>query len=164
MTQIVTFIARKFVLRQVVTFEMICEFVNIDLNIESVPDTLRKILHEHNVFRSVEVKVEEEGRVLISPATLKAFFDTLEVTILDVPAPLIINADEVGFQEFIDFKNVRSCVPYSCTAEDLELPMKRSSKRSTSLIGISLSGSILKPLIILKRKTFFLVMYLLENG
>ena len=160
--EVVTFVTRKFVQRIVVSFEMICEFVSNDLNVEATPETLRKILHENDVFRSVEVKVEEEGRLMISPLTINKFFEHLTSSVRDVPAALVINADEVGFQEFIDFKNVRSCVPSSCSAQELEVPMKKTSQRSTALVGISLSGTLLKPLLVLKRKT--IDTELIENG
>ena len=160
--EIVAFVASMFVQHRVLTFDMLCCFIENDLQIDATRETIRNALCADEVFRTVEVKPMEEGRFGLSPAAVEKHFVDLGIAINNVPAPFIVNADETGFQEWCDFKNMHSCVPAEFTEKSLDYPLKRCGARSTALIGISLSETLLLPLVIVKRST--LDMELIENG
>jgi hypothetical protein len=70
-----------------------------------------------------------------------------------VPARMIWNIDETGFQRCADAMDQMVVVPSDYEGTEIPLPVVRGGKRSSAIVAISASGSSLKPVIIIARKT-----------
>ena len=90
----------------------------------------------------------------LTSSQIQEHFRLLSNIISDVPARMIINADESGFQPWTDFKDVKVWVPSSHIGENVQVPIERQTKRVTLLAGITLSGACIRPLVIIPRKSF----------
>jgi hypothetical protein len=71
-----------------------------------------------------------------------------------VPAAFIFNADESGFQDFGDAREVQVIVAVDFDHDSISVPSNRSEKRATMLVAVSADGCSLKPMIIIQRKTY----------
>jgi len=113
---------------------------------------------QHNLkdagFRSVLAKPQEPGRIQLTTTQINSHFQALSLAIQNIPARLIINADESGFQPWIDSKEVRVWVPTSHAGDAVQVAIDRQTKRVSLLAGIALSGATIRPLVIIPRKSF----------
>ena len=75
------------------------------------------------------------------------------VVINGTPSICNVNVDESGQQDWIDKRNLQCYILADNPCEELTISNDRSSHRSTVLVGISLSGKLLKPLVVVKRTT-----------
>jgi hypothetical protein len=117
------------------------------------PDTLRHNLRSITGLKTVKGKPMEEDRVSVDPHVVQDYFAGLRREIVDIPACMLMNLDESGFQEWADRKDVRVVVPSVYSANEIQIPCKRGAKRASMLGCIAADGSSLVPLIIVPRKT-----------
>jgi hypothetical protein len=78
-------------------------------------------------------------------------FYRLQQEIENVPAALIFNADESGFQDFVDARELHVIVPAEFESDSVRIPSQRSEKRATMLAAVSVDGSALKPMVIIQK-------------
>jgi hypothetical protein len=71
----------------------------------------------------------------------------------NVPTTFIFNADESGFQEFVDASEMHAMFPVSYPHNSIEIPADLSVKRSM-LTPVRADGSYLKPMIISRREMY----------
>ena len=71
--------------------------------------------------------------------------------IVDLPANLVANLDDMGYAEYSDVNSMKIVIPE--WAKEGNIPMERMKKRITILHCIFADGSYLKPLIVVPRKT-----------
>jgi hypothetical protein len=76
-------------------------------------------------------------------------FHRREDEIEDVRAAFICNADESGFQDFVDAREIRVIVPAHFDHDSMSVPGNQSEKRATMLAAESAHGFSLKPMIII---------------
>jgi len=115
-------------------------------------NTLRKTLSLAKLGIMVPAEVIERERVSVTVKQLDDYW--LRLSSIDgVPSCLIINVDETGFQLWADAHKIKAVVPCDCPQNTVKLALSRSSKRATALVGITLSGVMLKPLYVVGRKT-----------
>jgi len=105
-------------------------------------------------FRSIKATPQEPGRICITTSRIDENFKALTGALCGVPARLVINADESGFQPWTDSKDVRVWVPSGHIGDTVQVPVDRQTKRVTILAGITLSGATIRPLVIIPRKSF----------
>ena len=122
-------------------------FEDVDVN------TLQHNLREAG-FRTVLAVPQEVGRITLTSKLIEDHFRALSLAVSGVSARLIINADESGFQPWVDSKDVRVWVASNHQGDSVQVPVDRQVKRVTLLAGITLSGATIRPLVILPRKSF----------
>ena len=101
----------------------------------------------------IGIPIEKE-RAQVTQESINKHFEDLSRNITGIPARFIFNADESGFQDFVDSSEVHVIVPSSYHEETINVPTDRSQKRATMLATIAADGSFLKPLVIMQRKTY----------
>jgi hypothetical protein len=94
---------------------------------------------------------------------IQEHFHRLEEEVENVPAAFIFNADEAGFQDFVDAREVQVIVPAGFDHGSITVPSNRSEKRAAMLVAVSADGSSLKPMIIFQRKTYEVDLWALDR-
>ena len=103
-------------------------------------------------LKTVIAKPRERARREIDPTTIKKYFAGLSV-INGTPSKFVINIDETGQQEWADKRELNYYIPSDNQATEITYAVDRSGHRSTAVVAISLSGKLLKPMILVKRST-----------
>jgi hypothetical protein len=147
-------IASEYASARYVTIDDILDWVTPE-DSEDSPNvnTLRHTLREAN-FRPVRAITQEPGRIKLTTNQIDWHFRALAGLIERYPARLVINADESGFQPWTDSKDVKVWVPDTHHGDTAQVPVERQSKRITLLAGITLSGAVIRPLVIIPRMSF----------
>jgi hypothetical protein len=135
------------------TFDSILDFIEQELNISMLPDTLRHKIYSSPDLKTIEGIPMEQERVHADPDEIAAFYQELESILKNIPAAMIYNLDESGFADFVDAKKAKVIVPVEFPSDDIPIPVDRSVKRASLLTCISAGGGYLKPLIIVPRKS-----------
>lgn len=65
----------------------------------------------------------------------------------------IYNFDEVGYQEYVDSREITVVVPQNFSSEKVFMPYDRNTKRCSAIVSIALDGENPTPSLILPRKT-----------
>jgi hypothetical protein len=95
----------------------------------------------------------ETGRLGVTQEQIIEFFREAIETIEGVPAHFVFNMDEMGHQDWADWKKQICIVPSSHPDDHVNMPVPRSGKRITLLACLGADGSFLRPGIIIPRKT-----------
>ena len=148
---VVEFVKKAFEEHRMLLIDDIHEFVVETLKVDILRNTLARSLRDLPIKAAIAVPAES-ARLKINPETVSAYFDGLRV-IDNTPAALVINIDESGQQDWADKRRLPCYVPASVCGKTVNMPVERSSTRSTLAVAISLSGELLKPLVIVGRKT-----------
>lgn len=126
-------------------------FIAETFDIDMIPDTFRKWLNKSTAFCTIEGQPMEEKRLEVTGEQIGAYFERLHFAIEGVPASLVFNLDESGFQRYVDARNQVIIVEKSRKREFFGIG--RAEKRATFLATVSADGGTVKPLIILPRAT-----------
>lgn len=116
-------------------------------------DTLRNYILSQDRFKIINGIPQDENRVAVNPEDIEKYYDNLSQVVSSCPASLVFNMDEAGQDEYIDTHSMRVVVPFSYTNCSINVPVRRSCKRSTLVHCICADGTYLKPLVIVPRKT-----------
>ena len=119
--------------------------------VDVIPDTFRKWLNEKTVYKTLVAAPMEEDRMAVSQESISQYFETLEREVNGMPAALVLNLDESGFQRYADARHNAVIVPASYTKAFYPVP--RNETRKTFLAAVAAAGLRLKPLVIAQRKT-----------
>jgi hypothetical protein len=94
----------------------------------------------------------EEGRFTVSLDDIKADFHQL-VALVDGTAARFFNVHELGYQEWAN-REAKTCYwPSDQTGDKAPFPVPGSGKRITPVVCPGADGHLLKPLIVIHRKT-----------
>jgi hypothetical protein len=153
------FIRERFEEKRPPTYDDLQDFCADKLQVNILPNTLRRICQESPHCRPITGVPMEKERVACDPAEVDKFYEALSRVLANTPSCLVFNCDEAGFQEWADRKEVTVIVPSYYSGEKIELPTDRSTKRCSLLGCICADGSTVKPLLIVSRKTSELELY-----
>jgi hypothetical protein len=82
----------------------------------------------------------EKERVFCDPQSIDDFYTYLESRIDEIPAALVYNLDESGFQEWADARMTTVFVSAYYDRDEIEVPFDRSQRRATMLGCIRADG------------------------
>ena len=129
--------------------EFILERFHLAYHIESV----RHFVTNHLSFQNgIEVPFDQ-NRLHCPENDIDEYYDLLENSIKDSHPSFIYNFDEVGYQEYVDSREITVVVPQNFSSEKVFMPYDRNTKRCSAIISIALDGENPKPSLILPRKT-----------
>jgi hypothetical protein len=123
-------------------------------NTEVVPNTLRKLLARMPWCKAVMGKVMEKERVMAPPEAVLIYMKDIREAIKGIPAPMIFNCDETGFESWSDAMNHVVIVPNTYEGQTIPIPIERKDKRSSAIVTIAADGTLLKLVIVIGRKTY----------
>ena len=117
--------------------------------------TLRGIVERCCDFRVVEGVPMEDSRNFADPDEIDAYFARLRevLEVAKIPAAFVINADETGFQEFVDAHRSARIVPAEYPLNSVPVPVTRAEKRATLLAAVCADGTCLRPMVVVHRDT-----------
>lgn len=129
--------------------ELILERFNLAFHIDSV----RHYVKRYFSFKTSIGVPFDQNRLACPEQTIDDYFSLLEHNVENANPSFVYNLDEVGFQEYVDSREVTVIVPENFSSEKVFLPYDRNSKRSSAIVAIALDGENPKPSLILPRKT-----------
>ena len=150
-----TFIRGRFERRCPVSYEDCRDFLidrfEVTINIK----TLRGMVERWDDFRVVEGVPMEDSRNFSDPDEIDEYFARLREILetAKIPAAFVINADETGFQEFVDARASARIVPTEYLLNSVPVPVTRAEKRATLLAAVCADGTCLRPMVVVQRDT-----------
>ena len=136
---------------QAPTCNDVLNFVFENLGIDVLPDSLRHWINRKTSFKTTAAPPMEKKRTEVTVAQIFEYFEALQRATDGVPACLVMNLDESGFQRFADARNETVIVPKECQRPVHGIA--RDEKRATFLAAIATNDKYLKPLMVLPRVT-----------
>jgi len=116
-------------------------------------DTFRKLICRHKIAKIVVATPIEEDRAHVSTHDIEDYYKPLAEKIAQVPPECVVNLDETGCQSWVDTQRLTACIPVDLQETHINFPLQRSGKRATLLVGITLVGDWITPLVIVQRST-----------
>jgi hypothetical protein len=95
----------------------------------------------------------EENRLEVTQGQLIKHFHRLFGTVEGTPAHFVCNMDEMGDQEWADGDRKTCYVPSADIGDNISVSVSRVGKRITLVAAVAADGSVLKPFVIIPRKT-----------
>jgi hypothetical protein len=133
-----SFVSEEYSTHRPISYESIVDYLeSVEYMIINV-DTLRYIIAADACLKCVEGRPMERKRVEMLPAE-ETFYERLKEVITGLPAGLVFNADENGYQEWTNCTVQRVVVPVSHPDEVIEVPSPRSNKRGCGCSAIVFS-------------------------
>ena len=129
----------------------VLNFIYENFGISILPDTFRHWINRKTNFATANAAPMEEKRLSVTGDQILAYYEALKRATEGVPAALVMNLDESGFQKFADARNETVITRKGCCHP--KHPVSRAEKRATFLAAITASGNFLKPLMIVPRST-----------
>lgn len=120
-------------------------------NIDIGANTLRKYLKRSGLFQLKKVEAIEAERLRVTADSLNSYFNRLRLALDGLPADMVFNLDESGFDMFADARKKWVVLPKG--SDVCYYGVERNEKRVTLLGCISAAGSSLRPLAVLSRQT-----------
>lgn len=150
-TAVLEFVTNAIGRNDPVTVNDCLNFLYRQFELDVLPDTFRGWLNDHTCFATVKAKPMERERMSVTIKSIEAYFDRLEAAIRDVPAAMIFNLDESGFDRYCDASSNVVILPKGC--DQARYAVDRKEKRATLLAVVACDGTTAKPLVIVPRKT-----------
>jgi hypothetical protein len=149
------FIVESFRVNRPAMYSQIADWLIQNFGVDMERDTMRKMLKRMNWCKTVKGVPMDANRVDCPRETIDQYFANLKANVnnCDVPADMLFNVDEIGFQEWADRMDVTVVVPSWYQKDEIEFPVDRSVKKISAIVCISASGDALKPLLVVSRKT-----------
>jgi hypothetical protein len=151
MTQMFQLIIAEFQHGRPVSYDGILDWLYIQHRLSVLPDTLRHMIRRIDAFKTVQGIPIESSRCQVTIEAIENHFYRLPKEIENVSTAFIFNADESGFQDFVDVREVHVIVPADFESDSVNISSQRSEKRVTMLAAVSTDGSALKPMIIIQK-------------
>jgi hypothetical protein len=119
-----------------VRYDAILDWLYAEHHLSIIPDTLRHVIRRPSEFETIVGIPMEENRCHVTVEAIENHFANLSREIENVPAAFIFNADESGFQEFVDslgkwkslFLQITSVIQSHCRRAD-----QRNAQRCSRL-------------------------------
>jgi hypothetical protein len=124
--------------------------------------TWRFIKRHENVLQRATAYPQENTGMEVSKEIARTHIRNLEQYVKDVSTELILNVDEVGCQEWPDWKKRDMIIPHQKRPCRIEYAVSRKEKRITCITTISMAGDALMPLLVIDRRTIDAVVW--EEG
>ena len=96
-----------------VSYDDILDCIYQEFHILMLPDTLRHLIKRSMDYKSIIGIPIEKERAQVTQESINKHFEDLSRNITGIPARFIFNADESGFQDFVDSSEVHVIVPSS---------------------------------------------------
>jgi hypothetical protein len=142
--------------KEPVSIRFLLEQIEMNFNISLSADTMLHIVNRMAECKIVDGIPMERARVMADPTVIDIFCAELATIIEGVPADFIINVDETGCDDFADARPEKVIVPATYADDTIPIPADRAMKRATLVGAIVAIGTVLKPMIIVQRKTIAL--------
>jgi hypothetical protein len=147
------YIHQMYIAREVPNYTVILKWIEKNFSISLYPSTLRKILSQIPTVKTIKGIPLEATRFDFDVMAVQTFYEQLADDINGTPANMVINCDETGFHDWVDAYAAQMIVPSFHEGDTIEFPVDRAARRTTFLAAIAASGTTLKPLIIVQRKS-----------
>jgi hypothetical protein len=149
-----TFICEGFAHRAPVSYSAVADMLRKNYKLEVNMNSLRSLLGRMPWCRTVTGVPQDDLRVHCDTLSIQRYLLGLENGLKndEVPAKMVFNVDEVGFQDWADAMKIAVIVPTSYTGSQISIPVSRSSKKTSVIVAISAGGDWLKPLFVVGRK------------
>jgi hypothetical protein len=120
------------------------------------PDRTRfyHIIDGDKRLRTIIGKPIEDVRMTVTMPQIDQYFDLLERSVTGCPAHFVFNFDEMGYHAYADRRIAKFVVPSICNDQFIYYPVSRRGKRITLLACIAADGSVMRPAVIIARKTW----------
>lgn len=126
-------------------------------------NTLYKMVKQIPQIKPSLATPMESERVHCKIEDIEQFYNQFEEILkIGIPAPLVLNVDETGCDEWVDSSDITVLIPSDCQDDNIKIPICRNSKRLSMIVEICADGSIITPGIVTPRKTIELELY--ESG
>jgi hypothetical protein len=125
-------------------------------------DTLRHIIRRIPGCKTVVGVPQEASRVMYNEHEIDEYYSRLGAMITGVPAAIVYNVNEVGFDSWVDASRIAVVVPAEDTGNKIAVPMSRGNSRSSMRSCMAIDGRHLKPYVVVPRKTLKVELY--ESG
>ena len=136
-----------------VTYDFLYEALQKKFNVRVKRDTLRHFCRSIKEIKAIDGFPMEKERVQVRREDIEQYYRELAEYLANIPGDFIFNVDEAGCSEWTDTHVMRVLVPSGYDQKNIKIPRDRMAKRA-SLVGcICADGSVLKPMVILPRKT-----------
>jgi hypothetical protein len=100
-----------------------------------------------------DVPIEIE-RIRASEARIAEYFDQIESMLTGIPAKIVFNVGETGFQPWVDKRNITVVVPVEYPHPEIQIGVNRSGQRRLIIVCIGAGRTRLKKLIAIARETY----------
>ena len=150
-----TFIRGRFDRRCPASYEDCRDFLIERFDLSINVKTLRGMVDRWADFRVVDGVPMEDSRNFSDRNEIDEYFARLGemLDVAKIPPAFVINADETGFQEFVDARGSARIVPTEYPLNSVPVPVTRAEKRATLLAAISADGTYLRPMVVVPRDT-----------
>jgi hypothetical protein len=136
------------------TVFQVCEMIRDRWGKNMIPDTFYHIAKKDPRIRSCTAVAMENVRLAVTDEDIDGHFQYLRDTIDNVRAHFVFNMDEMGHQPWADALPVTCFVPATHVAKTVHYPVSRQGKRITLIACIAADGSVLRPAVVIPRKTY----------
>jgi hypothetical protein len=136
-----------------ITIPEIIDEIQYVFHLDVKDDTLRHLLCRTPGLKIILGKPKEEERVLSSEENIASYYSALRDRINSIPASFVFNVDETGCSRWTDKRELHVVVPEEEKADIIDIPLSRNCKRHTLTACIAGDGSVMKPYLIVNRKT-----------
>ena len=150
---IIEVVRTQFEQKTPVTYDFLYEALQKKFNVRVKSDTLRHFCRSIKEIKAIDGFPMEKERVQVRREDIEQYYRELAEYLANIPGEFIFNVDEAGCSEWTDTHVMRVLVPSGYDQKNIKIPRDRMAKRA-SLVGcICADGSVLKPMVILPRKT-----------
>jgi hypothetical protein len=101
-------------------------YIYTEHHLSVFPHTLRHVIRCTHAFKTVLGIPIESGRCQVTVEAIQEHCQQLAAEIENVPAVFIFNADESGFQDFVNAREVQVIVPAAFEYDSIGIPNNRS--------------------------------------
>jgi hypothetical protein len=125
-----TFIIDSFYDRNPVTYVDLLDFIDYRFQKSILPNTMRHIVAKMNNIKTVIGRPMEEERVRYDSDEIDLYYNRITEEFESLPAGVIYNLDESGFQSWVDSHDTYCLVPNTYDDNVVDYPVKRNGARS----------------------------------
>jgi hypothetical protein len=136
------------------TINELRNFTYTEFRVEISANTLYHVMAREPDIRACRAIPMDQSRIQVPVEDIRAHFQSLWNNISGAPAHFVFNMDEMGHQEWADAPEKVCFVPVSHAPDHVFYPVPRTGKRITLIACCSADGGVVRPAIVIPRKTF----------
>jgi hypothetical protein len=102
-------------------FELLRE-LEWQFGIVLLTDTLRHIIRRIPGCKTIVAVPQEASRIIYDEHEIDEYYSRLEAVITGVPAAIVYNVDEAGFDSWVDASRIAVVVPAEATGSEIAVP------------------------------------------
>jgi hypothetical protein len=115
---------------------MVLDWLYPEHQLSVLPDALKHAIRHTDAFKTVLTIPIETERYQVTVEAIQEHFHKLAAEVENASAAFVLNADESGFQDFADAREVQGILPTAFEYDSIHIPSNRSEKRVTIISGI----------------------------